>query len=105
MRQGAWVIVLVLAGMAPGQERSPRLGILPEYEHIGAGVLVAEVVADSPAAKAGVKAGDRITRLAGEPIKGIPDYLSVMMGLRKGDSVAGEAHLDGKETTVKAKLE
>ena len=111
MRQGAWVIALALAAVvartAPGQERPPRLGIQPDYTDAGAaaGVRVEGVVADSPAAKAGLKAGDRITGLAGKPVKGIPDYVSVMKGLRKGDSVEVRLDRGGKALTVKAKLE
>ncbi|MBC7853560.1 MAG: hypothetical protein IAF94_09000 [Pirellulaceae bacterium] len=70
MRQGASVIALALAavltGMSHGQEPPPRLGIQPDYTDAGAvaGVLVAGVTADSPAAKAGLKVADRITGLA-----------------------------------------
>jgi S1-C subfamily serine protease len=109
MRQGAWVIALavvaVLAGTTPAQERPPKLGIVPNYEDAGAGVLVAEVATDSPAAKAGLKAGDRITKLADKAVKDIPDFISVMKGLKKGDSVEVRFTRDGKELMVKAKLE
>lgn len=111
MMQGTWVTALalaaVLAGTSPGQERVPRLGILPNYEdaRTAAGVLVAEVAAESPAARAGLKAGDRIIGLAGKPVKGIPDYILVMKELRMGDSVDVRIARNGKELIVKAKLE
>jgi putative serine protease PepD len=111
MRQRAWIIGLAfaaaLAGVAPGQERPPKVGIVPDYTDAGAaaGVLIAEVVADSPAAKAGLKAGDRITGLAGKPVKNIPENISVMKGLRKGDSAQVRFDRDGKELMVEVKLE
>jgi serine protease Do len=83
------------------------LGIVPNIEDTGsaAGILIAEVAPDSVAAKAGLKVGDRITGLAGKPVKTIPDYLDVMKGLKKGDSVEVRFSRDGKEMMVKAKLE
>ena len=56
----------------------PRLGVTVNEltdqlaEHFGAtsgGVLVVEVDEDTPAARAGLKAGDVITRVAGEPVE------------------------------------
>jgi S1-C subfamily serine protease len=57
------------------------------------------------AAKAGLKAGDRITGLAGKPVKGIPDFVAVIKGLRKGDTIEVCFVRDDKELAVKAKLE
>jgi S1-C subfamily serine protease len=109
MRQVAWVIMPALAavivGTASAQERPFKLGIVPDYADTSNGVLVQEVVADSPAAKAGLKVGDRITGLAGNPVKGIPDYVAAIKGLKKGDAVEVRFARDGKESMVKANLE
>ncbi len=61
--------------------RTPRLGIeamdlsgqLGEYFGApdGEGVLVTDVLADTPAAKAGLKAGDVITKLDGDRVQGV----------------------------------
>ena len=59
--------------LAPGQGRlgvtvQELSGELAEYFGVKSGVLVASVTADSPAAKAGVKAGDVITAVNGKTV-------------------------------------
>jgi serine protease Do len=69
------------------------------------GVLVAGVTADSPAAKAGVKAGDVITRVNGEPVKDPRDLVQAL-GEVKGDGVVSlDLVRDKKATSVTATIE
>lgn len=85
--------------IAHGQVQRPRLGIMGErgrlYEGLVShhnltqefGVVVHEVVSDSPAARAGVQAGDILIELDGEPVTGM-DSLALALGKRKiGDEV------------------
>ena len=66
--------------------RSPMLGIesetlntqLANFFGVKDGVLVREVIPESPAAKAGVKAGDIVVELAGEAISNPSDIGSVL---------------------------
>jgi hypothetical protein len=46
----------------------PRLGIMPSYGDDKEGVLVGGVTAGMPAAKAGLREGDRIVEMAGKPV-------------------------------------
>ncbi|MGH9938618.1 MAG: M20/M25/M40 family metallo-hydrolase, partial [Blastocatellia bacterium] len=50
------------------------LGTVPSYAESNDGMLLDAVRDDSPAAKAGVKAGDKIIKLAGREIKNVYDY-------------------------------
>ena len=69
------------------------------------GVLVAGVTADSPAAKAGVKAGDVITRVNGEAVKD-PGDLMEALGEVKGDGVVAlDIVRDRNATSLKATIE
>ena len=47
---------------------------MPNYAESNDGMLLDAVREDSPAAKAGLKAGDKIVRLAGREIKNVYDY-------------------------------
>ena len=60
---------------------------LAEYFGIagGNGVLVTQVNADSPAAKAGIKAGDVITAVDGEPIDSAGELARVINQKKEGD--------------------
>lgn len=51
----------------------------------GKGVLVSSVAADSPAAKAGIKAGDVITALDGEKLEGAGDLSRALNKKKDGD--------------------
>ena len=50
------------------------LGTVPSYAESNDGMLLDAVRDDSPAAKAGLKAGDKIVKLAGREIKNVYDY-------------------------------
>lgn len=75
----------------PGQDGSrggARLGIMPELaEGDGKGVLVVEVLPDSPAAKAGVRGGDLIVKWEGAAISSLPDLLRALAARKPGDKV------------------
>lgn len=50
------------------------IGTVPNYAESNDGMLLDAVREDSPAAKAGLKAGDKIVRLAGREIRNVYDY-------------------------------
>lgn len=69
------------------------------------GALVAQVQPDTPGAKAGLKSGDVVTKLNGEPVKDARD-LSRKIGMMKpGTSVALAVVRDGKTMNLDVKLE
>ncbi len=83
------------------------LGTVPGYaEGDNTGLKLDGVRDDSPAAKAGIKAGDKIVKLAGRDIKNISDYVFVL-GEMKPDTeyeiivMRGEEKLILKITPVK----
>ena len=62
------------------------LGTVPNYaDGDNSGLILDGVRDDSPAAKAGVKAGDKITKLAGHDIKNINDYTFVLGEIKAGE--------------------
>ena len=89
-----------------------RLGVqlnelTPELaEYFGAkegGVLVARVTPDSPAAKAGLKAGDVITSINGDRVRDTEDLVDELRE-RDGEITLGIVR-DKQETNVKATIE
>jgi len=78
------------------------LGTIPDYSQEGIeGVKLSGVSAVGPAAKAGVKAGDIITKLAGKDIKNIYDYTFILGVLKIGQETDLEVLRDGKKETMK----
>ncbi|MBL8137631.1 MAG: PDZ domain-containing protein [Acidobacteria bacterium] len=69
------------------------------------GVLVAGVTADSPAAKAGVKAGDVITKVNGEAVKDPRDLVRALGDVKDDGTVALDVVRDRKATSLKATIE
>src|SRR5262249_2096913 len=65
--------------------QGPRLGIMPAYGDEGDGLLVDGVSDGGPAAKAGIKKGDRIVEIAGKPVKNIEGYMSVLRDQKRGE--------------------
>jgi len=68
-------------------EQAAQLGIGAD-----AGVIVVKILVDSPAFKGGVRPGDLITGLNGEPVKSAQDLVSRIADLKPGTSV----ELDGR---------
>ena len=68
-----WAVVLPLAGMqlVADTVREPVVGILVRQDT--AGLIVAEVEPNSPAARAGIRQGDRLLSLGGIPVDA-PDF-------------------------------
>jgi len=60
------------------------LGTIPSYAESNDGLVLDGVRENSPAAKAGLKAGDKITKLAGKEIRNVSDYTFVL-GEMKAD--------------------
>jgi Do/DeqQ family serine protease len=68
------------------------------------GVLVGEVVAGTPADKAGLKSEDVITRLNGEPVTSVEHFRTRIAGISPGATVQLTVLRERKETTVEVKL-
>ena len=56
-----------------------------KFGHQGGGVLVSEVLADTPAAKAGLRSGDILTRLDGRPLADNRSLLNAVGAKRPGE--------------------
>jgi peptidase M28-like protein/PDZ domain-containing protein/PA domain-containing protein len=67
---------LLARSSAGGRSMSFRvyLGTVPNYAESNDGLLLDAVRDDSPAAKAGIKSGDKIVKLGGREIKNVYDY-------------------------------
>ena len=68
------------------------------------GALITEPQADAPAAKAGVKSGDVVTAVNGEPIKDPRDLAKKIAGIEPGKDVDLTLWRNGKSETAKVTL-
>lgn len=110
----AWIAVLVLLTVGlvvqaqPGDpSEAPRghLGIrVGPAEEGGRGVVVREVTADSPAAKAGLKSGDRVVKLGDEEVTDVEKFLRTVAAKKPGDRLTLGVLRDGKEQKLTVTL-
>ncbi len=97
----------------PGVAGGARLGVTVEEltpqlaTYFGAkdGVLVATVADDSPASRAGLKAGDVIASVNGQNVASRGDLLRALRSVRAQDEVTIGIVRDKKESSVKTKLD
>jgi putative serine protease PepD len=82
-----------------GRVRRAFLGILGESLGGGAGVRVAAVRGGSPAARAGLRAGEVVRALDGAPVRSMDDLCRVLADHRPGEEVTVSATRDGRRTT------
>jgi serine protease Do len=64
------------------------------------GALVAQPKADSPAAKGGIKAGDVITAVDGQPVEDAHEFAMKIGAMRPGSSVKVDIWRNGKNQTL-----
>lgn len=89
------------AGNPGNQGRRVRIGFIPDMASGGPGVLLAGTTPDTPAAKAGLKAGDRVLKIGDKKLDGLEDMQAAMMALEVGKPVDLVILRDGKEIIVK----
>ena len=77
---------------------------LKEYYGVEHGVLVADVFAGDPAAKAGIQANDIIISVNGETIDSARDLSRIISNLSVGKKVAIKVYRDGNTKTFKVEI-
>jgi membrane-associated protease RseP (regulator of RpoE activity) len=88
-----------------GGAYSTYFGSVPDFRDDLMGVLFADVHADSPAGKAGLKAGDLLVEFAGEPIKNLYDFTDALGNKKPGDVVPVVVKRNGQSIKVNVTLE
>ncbi|MDB4476777.1 M28 family peptidase [Rhodopirellula sp.] len=87
---------------APRARLTAYLGTIPDYVAGDVkGLKLSGVAADGPAAKAGVRGGDIIVRLAGRKIEDIYDYTYAIEALKIGEQVQIVVQRGAKTVTMK----
>jgi serine protease Do len=83
-----------------------QMASIPEVAQkaIGKGVLIAEVVADGPAAKAGIKAGDVVTRIGEHDVGDQTEMLRAVASIAPGKEIKVHVVRQGKEKDLTVKL-
>ncbi len=79
---------------------SVSLGIMPDYTYSGAGVRVDGVSANRAAEKAGIKAGDIITKLGEHAITSMEGYMQTLSKFKKGDKTTAQYIRNGAAASV-----
>jgi aminopeptidase N len=92
------------AAIPPSSGRRVATGIMPDFTFNGEGVKVAQVAPESPAARAGIQAGDIFVKVGSDPIKNLKEYSEILKKYNPGDEVEFIFSRNGKETKVLLKL-
>jgi aminopeptidase YwaD len=77
------------------------LGTIPNYAETNDGLKLDGVRDDSPASKAGLKAGDRIVKMAGHEVKNVYDYTYALGEMKAGQEYEVEIVRGSERLTLK----
>ena len=83
----------------------PYFGSIPDFGQTENGVRFSDVKPNSPAAKAGLKAGDVLVQFGDKPIKNLYDFTDALRRSKVGDVVEVKVLRDGQPITASVKLE
>ncbi len=88
-----------------GAGYGPYFGSIPDFGQTENGVKFSDVKPNSPAAKAGLKAGDVLIQFGDKPIKNLYDFTDALRRSKVGDIVEVKVLRDGQPVTASVKLE
>lgn len=80
-------------------------GSIPDFGQVENGVKFSDVKPGSPAAKAGLKAGDVLVQFGDRSIKNLYDFTDALRRSKVGDVVEVKVMRDGKPVSASVKLE
>ncbi|GJQ26342.1 MAG: hypothetical protein HBSAPP02_13740 [Phycisphaerae bacterium] len=81
-----------------------RLGIVPDMDNDQPGVVIAQVVDGSPAAAAGLKAGDRLMAIGEKRIAGVMDIAGALSAFKWGETARVRIVRDGERKSIDVKF-
>lgn len=84
---------------------SVYVGVVVDAEADGDGVVLAEIAEDSPAARAGLRAGDRLVRWDGQKLTDAAAWRELLARHSADDTVNIGVSRDGEEVTLSIKLQ
>ncbi len=93
------------ASRGGGRGYGPYFGSVPDFRDDLKGVLFADVQNNSPAAKAGLKAGDLMVQFDGKDIQNLNDYAYALRQKKPGDVVAVLVKRGGQDFKTNVTLE
>jgi Peptidase family M28/PDZ domain/PA domain len=92
-------------GGSGGSGYGPYFGSIPDFGQVETGVKFSDVKPNSPAAKAGLKAGDILIQFGDKPIKNLYDFTDALRRSKVGDVVEVKVLRDGQTVSASVKLE
>ena len=93
------------AASGGGGGYGPYFGSIPDFGQEENGVRFSDVQPGSPAAKAGLKAGDVLVQFGDKPIHNLYDFTDALRRSKVGDVVEVTVLRDGKPLEASVKLE
>ena len=93
------------AGGGGDRGYGPYFGSIPDFGESTDGLKFADVKPGSPAAKAGLKAGDILIQFGDKPIHNIYDFTDALRRSKVGDVVEVKVLRDGQTVSASVKLE
>jgi hypothetical protein len=93
------------AAGASGSGYGPYFGSIPDFGQIENGVKFSDVKPGSPAAKAGLKAGDVLVQFGDKPIKNLYDFTDALRRSKVGDVVEVKILRGGQPLSATVTLE
>ena len=89
---------------APSSGYGAWFGSVPDMDQTGAGIVLSDVSAGSPAAKAGLKGGDVVVEMAGEETPSLVEMVAVLRAHQPGETIEVVFYRGDERKTVKVTL-
>jgi len=94
-----------MGGISGGGGYGPYFGSIPDFGEVKDGVRFSDVRPGSPAAKAGLRAGDILVQFGDKPIHNLYDFTDALRRSKVGEVVAVRVMRDGKPVMASVRLE